>query len=375
MEMRARILAVAREVLQVAFGPWPMPSAVLLIASTMLFNYVVAGPYPGSGPVLAYQVALLPGSFLSAALFVMPVWISNYILRRAGRRVTRTWYLSTLVCAGIVMGVTRIPIIQTQGFDVPFTGQAILGFGTRSVVLALIVFAVAGVASSRIRRQARRAEQALAQVQESQVALVETEERVRADVSGFLHDRVQASLVALGLQLKYIARSADEGTSRQLMSLMEEVERIRTDDVRNAARKLSPDLESTTLVSALRAMASTYRPGMDVSITSTMSKESERFLTLDLSLALYRIAEQALLNSAVHARATHVAVTIEADEEAVSLTLVDNGSGLPLEPPPRGTGSLVMDTWAGLHSGGWSLQASDDGGAVLTARLPWPEQV
>lgn len=375
MRVTDRVMVLGRDILRVAFGPWPMPAGVLFIAATMMFNYVVAGPYPGAGPPLTYQIELLPGSMLSAVSLVLPVWVSNRFLRSTGRGMTRTWYLTSIACGATLMGVTRVPILNTQGYDVPYSAQSVLGFAIRSAVLCLILFALAGVASARIRAQAQRAESALSQVRESQAALVETEERVRSTVSTFLHDRVQASLVALGMQLKYIARTSDPDTSRQLLSLMEEVERIRTDDVRNAARQLSPDLETVGLSSALRTLGATYAPAMEVQTTVDASLQDADGLTPAQGLALYRIAEQALLNAAIHGHASLVVVTVDGDDSTVILTVRDNGSGLPAGPPTRGTGSLVTDTWVGLHGGTWRLEPDPDGGTVLRAALPLVEQV
>lgn len=205
--------------------------------------------------------------------------------------------------------------------------------------------------------------------------MVETEERVRANVSAFLHDHVQASLVALGLQLKYIAGKAEEETSRQLTSLMEEVERIRTDDVRRAAHQLSPDLETMGLAAALRTMAETYAPAMRVQTQVAPVHSAEHRPTPEQALALYRITEQALLNAAVHGHASEVDVIVEADASVILLTVRDNGSGLPMGPPARGTGSLVMDSWAHLNGGTWRLEPGSDGGAVLRATLPVTEHV
>lgn len=361
--------------MQVAFGPWPMSSAILFVAGAMLSNYVAAGPYGGEGSPLADQLELLPATLISAIAITAPVWISNRVRRATGRRLSRTWYLVTVASAGLAMGLSRPFVLTLQGFDVPFTFMSVAGLTARGVVLTLIVFTLTGVATSRIRRQAQRAEEALDQALQSQVALVETEERVRADVSAFLHDHVQASLVALGLQLKYISQTADPGTARQLSSLMEEVERIRTDDVRSAARLLSPDLKTTSLVTLLRSLGANYEPAMRVDVRVLLTSEEQAALPPSVALAIYRICEQGLLNAAAHGRASHVDVSVSSDADGLHLTVKDNGLGLGIHPIETGTGSLVMDTWMDLHGGSWTLRARDTRGAALHATFPWHEQV
>lgn len=375
MTFRDRAVSTARDVLQVAFGPWPMSPAILFVAGAILSNYVVAGPYAGEGSPLTSQLALVPTTLISAVAITAPVWISNRVRRAAGRRLSRSWYLVTVALAGLAMGLSRPYVLTLQGFEVPFTVTSVFGFTVRGVLLTLIVFTLTGVTTSRIRRQAQRAEDALRQARESQVALVETEERVRANVSTFLHDRVQASLVALGLQLKYISQSADPETAQQLASLMEEVERIRTDDVRSAARLLSPDLETTSLVTVLRSLGATYEPAMRVDVSVVLTPEEQGGLAPGVALAIYRICEQALLNAAAHGRASHVAVSVSSDTDGLHLTVKDNGGGIGTGPIVRGTGSLVMDSWADLHGGSWTLRARDTRGASVHATFPRHEQV
>lgn len=375
MTFRERVVSAARDVLQVAFGPWPMPSGILFVVGAMLVNSVAAGPYGGEGSLLADQFQLLPATLISAVAITAPVWISNRVRRATGRRLSRPWYLVTVALAGLAMGLSRPYVLTLQGFEVPFTFTSVAGSTARGVVMTLIVFALTGVATSRIRHQAQRAEEALRQARESQVALVETEERVRADVSAFLHDHVQASLVALGLQLKYISQSANPETARQLASLMEEVERIRTDDVRSAARLLSPDVETTGLVTVLRSLGATYEPAMRVDVRLLLTPEEQAALPPRVALAIYRICEQALLNAAAHGRASHVDVSVSSDADGLHLTVKDNGVGIGIGPIVRGTGSLVTDTWADLHGGSWTLRARDTRGAALHATFPQREQV
>jgi two-component system sensor histidine kinase UhpB len=49
---------------------------------------------------------------------------------------------------------------------------------------------------------------------------------------------------------------------------------------------------------------------------------------LELEVALYRIAQAAIDNSARHAGATRVKVVVRADEDAVELVVMDDGRGI-----------------------------------------------
>jgi signal transduction histidine kinase len=89
-----------------------------------------------------------------------------------------------------------------------------------------------------------------------------------------------------------------------------------------------------------------------------------------VGISLFRTAEQALLNSAVHGNATRVQVTLASETNGVLLTITDNGFGLSAGPILRGRGSLLMDSATQAVGGNWSLRTAEGEGAILTAHFP-----
>lgn len=363
----------AGDVLRVMFGPWPTPAGFVFVSSFVLFAFAITGPYQEAGDQFRLWVQAFPGVLISALALTAPIWIGNQVRQRRGWELTRASYLSTIVLAAILMTIVRLPVLQSLGVEIPWSVRSVVSLTLRGIVLCLVVFSVLGIYNERARQAADEASTALREVRRQREALVETEERVRSSVSAFLHDRVQASLVTLGLQLRAIAQQVSPESARQLASLTEEVERIRDEDVRLAARRLSPDLRTHGLAVALRELGASYLPGMMVGVTITETGGEDSDESRDL--AVYRIVEQALLNAAVHGQATSVTVTVERSGVGISLYVADNGSGLDMTEYVPGRGALVMDTWTGIHGGSWRLVSGADGGALLEAWLPRSEHV
>lgn len=218
-----------------------------------------------------------------------------------------------------------------------------------------------------------------------QQRLIEADERMRAQVATLLHDRVQAGLIAACLEL---TDAVHEGRPDHLTGSIGEVvrrlEAMRDIDVRAAARTLSPDLENLDLRTALEDLSGQYLPSMQTQVE--VSNDPAVLLDrahLPVVLGAYRMAEQSLLNAAVHGRARHCRISVDIDGDALLLRVIDDGAGISggSSPGPRsvrsgpvpnkpGLGTFVCDTWAALLGGTWNMDANPGGGALVSARIP-----
>ena len=103
----------------------------------------------------------------------------------------------------------------------------------------------------------------------------------------------------------------------------------------------------------------------------------------DVAVTLFRIAQEALNNAAKHAAASEIEVVVAVGPRYLTLSVIDDGRGLPLGAARRGrrrTGDQD-DGGFGLQGmrarcracGGTLRVASTPGaGTALRARLPWP---
>ena len=101
----------------------------------------------------------------------------------------------------------------------------------------------------------------------------------------------------------------------------------------------------------------------------------ERELTPEAQIVLFRIAQEALNNIRKHAQASRVAIKITSDDDVITMTITDNGTGF--EVPERvedmvSTGKLgLMGMYerARLLDGSFQVK-SQPGATRITVRLP-----
>ena len=232
--------------------------------------------------------------------------------------------------------------------------------------------AVIGTVFARIRKESDTARQALQTVMAQRRLLLESEERVRGQVASFLHDRVQTDLVSIALRIRAtIGQSPDIMTS-ELTAVISELERVRSQEVRRASRRLSPNLSTISLDAALRDLAESYRHAMNVSIQANHAALDAISFGHDNSraTALYRICEQGLLNAAIHGHATDCSIQVTlTPRDHIVLQLTDNGIGTQGQTLKPGMGMTVIAAWVEALDGQWSLELASSG-MTLTATFP-----
>lgn len=362
------------QIAQVLFGPWPLRPILTWVFTSIVYQHTTTGVLVYYGEMRPLDVfTSLPQSALRGAAVIIPLVIAQVLHRRlfGDRRMSRAYYVTALLITSAWAATIRFWILD--GELVTEEPALYVFYLLRAIVLVFTIHSALGIADARLRAQIDRADTALAMVSDQRWAVLEAEERARRSVARLLHDRVQAGLVAVMLQLRGLQREVPAATSARLGSLIEDMERLRAQDVRTASLRLSPDLGVTGLQPALEELAATYRPAMDTAIEVSVPFETWARIgsgdAVAAQLGAYRIIEQSLLNAAVHGAATRVEVTVapEATGE-VRIVVRDNGTGLQGEPV-RGSGSVVTDAWTGTLGGTWSREPGESGGVVVTALL------
>ncbi len=242
-------------------------------------------------------------------------------------------------------------------------------FGLMRVLFSLLLFtAVLGWFTRRLSAEVQRAEGALQVVRVQQQRLVEADEATRRQVAEDLHDRIQSSLLLVGMQVQQISHEADPNTSGRLKSIADELEFIRGKRLHDVINGLSPDYPIVGLTGALRTLGTRYSKSMQVDID--LDPQAVALIEADLAWteAVYRIVEQALMNSVAHGRAASAQVRLRQKSHTLVLSIDDDGSGITESSSP-GLGTAITDAWADRTHGQWTRASSDDGGACV--RVEW----
>jgi signal transduction histidine kinase len=89
------------------------------------------------------------------------------------------------------------------------------------------------------------------------------------------------------------------------------------------------------------------------------------------SLAVYRIAQEALTNVVKHARSPKAAIEIWGTDRLLEMRIEDFGAGFVTNgAPPRGLGLTSMVERARSAGGMLSVESYPDGGTQVHLRLP-----
>ncbi|MBC8077180.1 MAG: GAF domain-containing sensor histidine kinase [Chloroflexales bacterium] len=202
-------------------------------------------------------------------------------------------------------------------------------------------------------------------LQTSREQLVTAREEERRRIRRDLHDGLGPTLAALRLQLSALRRtlrhSPDE--AERLVDELRGDVRTATAEIRRLVYDLRPPmLDEFGLVGTLRNLG----PTGDGLTRSVQAPEPFPLLPAALEVALYRIAAEALHNVVRHAQATHCTIRLAVNASAVTLTVTDNGCGLPATYL-AGVGHRSMHERAAELGGGVTVFPMPSGGLGIAA--------
>ena len=347
-------------------GPWPIRPFVL--GGSLGFVFLTAAVASRLTEPLMSRDFLFP-LFLPAIGITLLVTGIAWVGRRWQQRFGVKWgsYLTFLVAMALV-----IPVLRALVPGLPDLPNLPLGPGPfllRTLIPVFLISAVIGNITQSLEVRIAQLDEALALSRQQQMQLIEADEEARRQVAVLLHDRVQAVIITIGMELREFAKKLPADRQRELAPLVERLEVLRVLDVRGAARALSPNLEELDLQTALEEMCIPYEARLDIDLQVDSGIETERDRNdSGVLLACYRIIEQALINVAAHAQATKVVIEVVPIDDGVSIRVTDDGRGLAGEVNP-GLGSTVITTWTRAFEGEWRLRPGQSRGAILEAEL------
>lgn len=193
------------------------------------------------------------------------------------------------------------------------------------------------------------------------------QEAERDRIARELHDEIGQHLTVVLLGLKQLEQNLPE-IQRAEVALLRESTREGLDDVRRVAQRLRPGvLEDLGLTSALAALTHEFGRSDRASVRRVISPGLPP-LAPEAELVLYRVAQEALTNTARHADAHRVELRLLRAGEQVVLEVTDDGCGF--DPDTQGSGLRGMQERSRLVAG--ELRVSTAPGLGTTVRLAVP---
>ncbi|WP_083099500.1 cache domain-containing protein [Pseudophaeobacter leonis] len=213
--------------------------------------------------------------------------------------------------------------------------RTFLYIGVITLAALIVVFASGMVLNIRERRLAD------AKLKELTQRVFDAQEDERGRVARELHDGISQLLVGVRYALDNARRLLKRGeVDRALPPLDKGIDNLAgaITEVRRISRDLRPGvLDDLGLGPALKALTDDFaaRTGIEANFSTVVFRNR---LDSEAKIALYRIAQEALMNIERHSGATVMTMDLRGHAKGATMRISDNGCGLPPEQDRTGPG-------------------------------------
>lgn len=223
------------------------------------------------------------------------------------------------------------------------------------IIQMLAGYAAAAIQNARLYENARK------------LAVMEERERIGMD----LHDGVIQSIYGVGLMLENISHLLIEQPQRAQLHLEQTIGDLNSviRDIRSYILDLRPrQMGTDSLLQSIEQLALEFRAHTLNSATVDGSNANLDGLQPAQSMVLFHICQEALSNTAKHAKATHVSISIWTTPDRVLMEIRDNGRGFDMEKMNQSIGHGLANMQTRAHSVGGDADISSsigDGTTIL----------
>lgn len=329
---------------------------------------LISYPYLSNLPPELAKVTVPKGEGLSGQVMTTgrPVIIEDYQTYPAA--------IPAFASAGVA-SVVGVPIVSgDQLFGALLLGSlnATQSFSDRDVAILAGVGRQAGIAIENAYLYENM------RFYTRQITRAQEDERKR--IAREIHDDTIQALIGISRRIEALATSSErKQLTWDTIQRIEELEAL-TDNVIRGVRRFSQDLRPSTLddlglLPTLEELTTDMTEQDGIPVERQVMGEKRR-LSPEVELTLFRIAQEALNNIRKHAQATQVALTVQFSDNAIQVTIQDNGKGFT---PPALAGDLAalgklglmgMYERARLLGGTLVMQSKPGQGATVIVNVP-----
>lgn len=369
------ILAALVQGLALNFAP-PDPTAPNIGVSLGLLLPVLAVSLwtPNTCPAwqrLAYVLIELffitASSAMGISKWVFPLYMStiaksSLLLDRKGLTIVIfTAFFAQIFCSILkIMWTNPGEGGWTVGAFSTILGESIISTffnGALMILLAMVTLALVSEKTSRLRAERLGKE----------VESLATElERTR--IAREIHDSLGHTLTSLNIQLEVARKLAerDPEQAHHALTLAKQLAGQTLSDVRQAVQSIrSPNLNLIDAVPELVAQLKQLH-GLDIQVDI----DTTRDLPPNISYHLYRITQECLTNVIKHARARQVRVDLHQRPDNVTLSVSDDGKGMPTDSRYSGFGIKGITERTEALNGKYSIYSEPGFGTRIEVIIP-----
>ena len=245
-------------------------------------------------------------------------------------------------------------IYLTEKIDAPeFTAD------DEKIIQMLAAYAAAAIQNARLHENTHR------------LAVLEERERIGMD----LHDGIIQSIYGVGLALEGTLHSIEEDPADAKNRIQQSIDGLNQAirDLRSYILDLRPrQMGNDGLINGLKRLGTEFRANSGTEVV--LIRPETEFVELPplQSLALFHICQEALANTAKHAKARKVEISLWSTEERALMEIHDDGKGFDMETKSQniGHGLANMQTRAQSVGGDVDVSSMPGEGTTILAWVP-----
>ena len=321
-----------------------LESALLMLAS-VLVAFWVFGPLPPS-------TRTMPTSIYIPLLLLV-------------------WAAVRFGLAGLSLSLFSVNLISMwyvmHGLE-PFP-QASLPQNILSLQILFCLSAVALMFLSAVMTEARRTQESLRSMSSN---LVKAQEQERHRIARELHDNLGQELALIEVTLDRLIEKSDPALKPELTDLSSRVSAI-SDTTREISHDLYPTaLKYLGLPKSLARLCDDVQRGKQLSVDLIIGNLPERFQP-EISVCLYRVAQETLHNIITHSQARNVQVELTSRHGRILLVIIDDGVGFDMSHHEAGLGLVSMRERIRAIGGSIHISSFRKAGTLVEVQVPLNE--
>jgi PAS domain S-box-containing protein len=207
--------------------------------------------------------------------------------------------------------------------------------------------------------------------------LVDVQEEERRAIARELHDRVGQSLSALNINLVILDNQISKHVPQEISVRLDDSVQLVAETI-NLVRDVMSDLRPPVLddyglEAALQSHVDSFKSRYDIDVQFEKPDQLLPRLGSSIEMTFLRIAQEALINVARHARANQINLSLTRDENAVRLIVEDNGTGITSWQQanrPGSHGLTIMRERAEAFGGELEVSSVPGKGTKVEATIP-----
>lgn len=326
-------------------------------------------------------------------IFPLSGGVQLFVEAQSSRAILDAWddIAALLVAAGIMLAIANglaflligralapFPIIadglqRIQRGDLAFRLPHLAGAEARSMGLAFNRMAQAVEDNVQAERKAREAETLLEERREMAHLVEQRVEEERRLIAHELHDEFGQSVTAI--RSLAVAIAAQAGAQQPAIDeaarlISDEAGRL-YDAMHGLIPRLTPlSLDTLGLAETLENLLSDWQRRYP-SVALTVRYDLPLALGPSVTLTIYRVVQEGLINALRHAQASHVDINVQAAAQSIVVTVIDDGVGLPQDwSRPGHFGLRGLAQRVGHLNGTLHVENREPRGVALTAEIP-----